>query len=171
MQKKIGLFIIMIILLSTASLARDKAMFKQRRSYDGAPPIIPHVGHVGVKKLSCLSCHKHGGYVPKFSSFAPITPHPEWANCVQCHVPQKTMTVFKENQFIKWQNAKKIPKKSLNSSPPVIPHKSYQSQNCLSCHANNKASVKPTTHPERLNCIQCHVYQTFKETRTLEVKK
>lgn len=157
--------------LCSAVTAKDLATYKALRSYEGAPPTIPHEGHQGLGSLDCLSCHKFGGYVRKLGATAPLSPHPEWTNCVQCHVPVDSDTVFRENEFIRWNHEKKEAVKSVQTSPPVIPHKSYQRQNCLSCHSNSPASVKPTNHPERANCIQCHVYRDFKETKTLEVKK
>ena len=44
------------------------------------------------------------------------------------------------------------------SSPPPIPHGLQLRENCLSCHSGSGAPKDiATTHPERVNCMQCHV--------------
>ncbi|WP_425806048.1 hypothetical protein [Desulfitobacterium sp. Sab5] len=45
-------------------------------------------------------------------------------------------------------------------SPPVIPHTLVNREgNCLLCHRDigTGYGVPQTTHPERPNCLQCHV--------------
>lgn len=78
----------MILLLMMASigsiLAQDlpQGMTKRLpRSYEGAPPLIPH--EVEPRKGLCLDCHGTG------EGGAPITPHPGRADlCLLCHVGQ-----------------------------------------------------------------------------------
>ncbi|QWV93224.1 nitrate reductase cytochrome c-type subunit [Geomonas oryzisoli] len=46
------------------------------------------------------------------------------------------------------------------ADPPVIPHavKSDQDgEECNACHRDGLKGAPPTSHPERLNCTQCHV--------------
>jgi nitrate reductase cytochrome c-type subunit len=61
------------------------------RAFEGAPPLVPH--EIGDEH-SCLVCHRLG------ENSAPITPHPERTNCVQCHIPQMPgVKPFVENTF------------------------------------------------------------------------
>ncbi len=41
-------------------------------------------------------------------------------------------------------------------TPPQIPHSTEGRRDCLSCHRDG---LRPpiTPHPERVNCVQCHV--------------
>lgn len=55
-----------------------------------------------------------------------------------------------------------VPKAGVNSalegSPPIIPHQLQLRENCLACHAGPSAPKEiRVTHPERVNCRQCHV--------------
>jgi cytochrome c-type protein NapB len=43
-------------------------------------------------------------------------------------------------------------------APPVIPHGVFMREDCAACH--DGVAARPEircTHPERLNCVQCHV--------------
>lgn len=132
--------------------------FREIRAYPGAPPMIPHL-ITKSKSLtgdSCLGCHKNGGFTPKFNAYAPVVPHPEKRNCRQCHNPVNEKDLFKDT---KWKN--NIAKRGhshLPGSPLTIPHSLQMRENCLSCHSG-PASIKEirTTHPERVQCMQCHV--------------
>jgi nitrate reductase (cytochrome), electron transfer subunit len=56
------------------------------RAYAGAPPIVPHEIDADIfRTQSCNICHERGGFVAKFNAYAPVTPHPQYANCLQCH--------------------------------------------------------------------------------------
>ena len=47
---------------------------------------------------------------------------------------------------------------ALEESPPVIPHQLQMRENCLACHAGPGAPKEiRVSHPERINCRQCHV--------------
>ena len=137
---------------------RNLKDFYSLRAYSGAPPFIPHpiLRSKTLTGGSCLSCHKSGGYTPPFNAYAPIVPHPEKQNCRQCHNPISQASPFKETQWIK--NKGKRGFAHLVGSPLVIPHRLHMRENCLSCHSGPSA-VKEirTTHPERVNCMQCHV--------------
>jgi len=160
-------FIFFSLVLSAGILqARDENDLKARRSYDGAPPIIPHEIPEMLGPLTCLSCHKSGGYSPLLGKAIPKTPHAEYTNCVQCHVSQKTEETFLglKNFFERWANVPAIPEKTLISAPPVIPHGPQYRSRCASCHTGEGAvSALKSPHPTRLNCVQCHVWQNQKE--------
>ena len=74
-------------------------------------------------------------------------------------LPQKTASLFKVPNFKRGT----IPKvggnnNALDGSPPVIPHQLQLRENCLACHAGPSAPKEiRVTHPERVNCRQCHV--------------
>ncbi|MCU0346514.1 MAG: hypothetical protein MUC59_06210 [Saprospiraceae bacterium] len=139
--------------------SRNLATYYANRAYHGAPPLIPHplVSEQGIGGRTCLQCHENGGYTEQFSAFAPVTPHPEWLNCRQCHVPKKTEGLFAGSNFEKLQ-APPLGQAAMPGSPPVIPHGLQNRENCLSCHAGPAAPIAiKTTHPERVNCRQCHV--------------
>ena len=45
-------------------------------------------------------------------------------------------------------------------NPPVIPHAvkpNLDGEECNVCHRDGLKGAPPTSHPERLNCTQCHV--------------
>ena len=128
------------------------------RAYDGAPPTIPHrlISEKGIGGKTCLQCHGNGGYVAQFEAFAPITPHPDYLNCKQCHVPANTNRLFVASNF-----RRSAPKgKSsgvLDGSPPAIPHDLQVRGSCLACHGGPSAPKEiRVSHPERVNCLQCH---------------
>lgn len=139
---------------------RDLKSFHNRRAYPGAPPVIPHETTNDNHSIpgDCLACHENGGFSPKFKAYTPKTPHPEYINCKQCHVPQGT-SFFRQTKFTP-RSQLPINQKGLRSSPPVIPHELSLRENCASCHTGPGA-VKEirSTHPERVNCVQCHVPQ------------
>ncbi len=132
--------------------------YHQRRAYPGAPPIIPHeteeAHSMGGK--DCLQCHENGGYVDKYKAYAPITPHKEYINCKQCHVPVNSNGTFKPNTWVK-PAAPEAKQQALLGSPPIIPHTLEMRNNCLACHAGPSAPIEiKVSHPERINCRQCH---------------
>lgn len=138
--------------------SRNMRSYYKNRAFSGAPPKVPHpVAEQNGKVESCLTCHGKGGYVPKFKAFAPVTPHPTFTNCSQCHVPTRTASLFKSTL---WKRPKppKIRRTPLPGGPPAIPHSLHLRTNCNACHAGPSAP-RPirTPHPERTNCLQCHV--------------
>lgn len=135
---------------------RTLAQYYERRVFPGSPPYIPHEVTVKTDK-QCLSCHENGGYVPSFSAYAPVTPHPTYLACRQCHVEQKVKTVFRENL---WASVRPpvLGRPALPGGPPPIPHSLQLRENCLTCHFG-PGSVREikSPHPERSECTQCHV--------------
>ena len=142
---------------------RKLSDYYDNRAFYGAPPTIPHeVSSASIGSGMCLKCHENGGFVKKYSAYAPITPHPEKINCMQCHVEVRTNSVFVSSSW-KSDLAPDIGNAALVGSPPIIPHQIQLRENCLSCHAGPSAVAElRTTHPERVNCRQCHVVNNKK---------
>lgn len=140
--------------------ARQRTLASTRalRAYPGAPPRIPHaLTEDEFRFTSCGNCHERGGFVPRFGAYTPITPHPQYANCLQCHVPEQTSSNFVATD---WRAAEWPPTglRAMDGSPQWIPHDLQLRGNCLTCHGGPGAVVEiRTTHPERANCRQCHV--------------
>jgi cytochrome c-type protein NapB len=134
--------------------------YYDNRAFHGAPPSIPHPvkNERSLGGNTCLQCHQNGGFVEKFDAYAPVTPHPEMINCRQCHVAQNSNTLFKPNDFAKVHAPEVGVNNALLGAPPMIPHQIQMRENCLSCHAGPAAPKEiRVTHPERINCRQCHV--------------
>lgn len=138
--------------------------YYNNRAYHGAPPSIPHP----VKKEerfggnTCLQCHQNGGFVEKFNAYAPVTPHPEMVNCRQCHVTKNTNNTFTDFAFASFETPKvgEGANNAMLGSPPMIPHQLQMRESCISCHAGPAAPKEiRVTHPERINCRQCHLPQ------------
>ncbi|MBU2952057.1 nitrate reductase cytochrome c-type subunit [Tamlana agarivorans] len=160
---------------------RSLETYYENRAFHGAPPSIPHpvANERSMGENVCLKCHQNGGFVDKFGAYAPVTPHPELVNCRQCHVPEQTDKLFVANNFEKMKAPKAGVNNALLTSPPIIPHQIQLHENCLSCHAGPAAPKEiRVTHPERINCRQCHVPNnkemtdigTFKRMHTNEVQ-
>lgn len=144
---------------------RSLNSYYDNRAYHGAPPSILHPvkDERSMGGNTCLQCHQNGGFTEKFNAYAPVTPHPEMINCRQCHVPQNTQTLFKETDFYKVSAPETGINNALQGSPPVIPHQIQMRENCLSCHAGPSALKEiRVSHPERVNCRQCHVLNNKK---------
>ena len=138
---------------------RSLEEYYKNRAFPGAPPIIPHklLGEQGIGGKACLQCHENGGFVGQFNAFAPVTPHPELINCKQCHVPSRVKNQFSQTNWKKFAHPD-IHQSALPGSPPVIPHTLQLRENCLACHAGPAAPQEIlVSHPERINCRQCHV--------------
>lgn len=139
---------------------RTMKNYYDNRAFHGAPPSIPHAvnSERDMGDNSCLKCHENGGYVEKYKAYTPVTPHPEKINCRQCHVPEKTNSLFKETNFKRGATPVVGINNALAGSPPVIPHQLQLRENCLACHAGPSAPKEiRVSHPERVNCRQCHV--------------
>ena len=138
---------------------RTLTQFYERRAYPGAPPFIPHEIKMDMAEegVSCLACHDKGGYVTAFQAYAPVTPHPEFLNCRQCHLPVNAKELFKESD---WKSVAPplLGQAAIAGGPLPIPHPLQMRGNCLACHGG-AAAIKDirSGHPERVNCRQCHV--------------
>ncbi len=125
------------------------------RAFYTAPPVIPHEVTDNRGNKECLYCHNE---VLKIENrFSVKTPHPQFTNCQQCHVQRlKPETPVAST----WQGLKE-PKQGTRAhevAPPTIPHRIFLRENCNTCHgAKNPNKVMRGPHPERSNCMQCHV--------------
>lgn len=134
--------------------------YYNNRAYHGAPPSIPHPvkNERSLGGNTCLQCHQNGGFVEKFDAYAPVTPHPEMVNCRQCHVAQNSETLFKSAYLVRVDAPEVGVNNALIGTPPMIPHQIQMRENCLACHAGPAAPKEiRVSHPERVNCRQCHV--------------
>ncbi len=152
---------------------RSLDSYYDNRAFHGAPPSIPHAvtQERSMGGNTCLKCHENGGFVDKYQAYAPVSPHPEMVNCRQCHVPQNTNRLFKDFAFRDVKAPKAGVNNALLNSPPIMPHQIQMHENCLSCHAGPSAPREiRVSHPERVNCRQCHVLNN-KETTDIGVFK
>lgn len=131
-----------------------------RRAYDGAPPVVPHDDF----GMSCVSCHNEQGVELEDVGFAPPSPHEltegmnALSRCRQCHVFQRTDTLFVANAFSGLQQDLRRGPRLNALAPPTIPHKTFMRENCTACHSGAAAREEiRTPHPERARCRQCHV--------------
>jgi len=140
------------------------------RAYAGAPPSVPHeIDDEVFRTQNCNICHERGGFVAKFNAYTPVTPHPQYANCLQCHARSG------KGRFVEidWKSTKKpvLHRPALPGNPPPIPHALQLRDNCLACHAGPAAVPEVrTSHPERLNCRQCHVPRQVQNIFTRPVR-
>ncbi len=143
--------------LKTTPLERAK-----RRAYDGAPPVIPHQ----PMGMNCIACHNERGMDVADVGFAPPSPHERTeglsalSRCEQCHVFRTTDAKFVANTFAGLPQDLRPGARAYDGAPPVLPHGLLMHENCLACHSGPAAREEiRTTHPERENCVQCHVVQ------------
>ena len=140
------------------TVRRTLASHYALRAYHGAPPAIPHAVEPAYDRSQrCNVCHLKGGFVEKFNAYTPLTPHPHYANCLQCHAQRVSMD---EYVALDWRAPPPpdLARPALPGNPPPMPHGLFLRQACLSCHAGPAAVAEVRTgHPERLNCLQCHV--------------
>ena len=141
-------------------LVRDMTTYYERRAYAGAPPYVPHaVDSERQRTQDCNTCHEKGGYVAPYNAYSPVTPHPEYENCLQCHAQVVGEGEFRPHDWVSVQSPA-LHRPALPGGPPPMPHSLQLRESCLSCHAGPAAPLEiRTSHPERLNCVQCHVLQ------------
>jgi len=127
-----------------------------RRYFAYAPPFIPHE----VVNPQCLDCHGVGMVVAGVKT--PVTPHPQLLNCQQCHIrPDASAGVFRQNTFIGVNESFEV-RHVQPAGPPFLPHRVFMRENCAVFHDDpGRKGVTQTTHPERLNCVQCHIEGHF----------
>lgn len=132
------------------------------RSHEFAPPIIPHPTGRDMQNSSCLHCHEK---IRKVSGrIAPLTPHPEWSNCQQCHVNSNVLSwpEKRTGELVEIDSSEKS-RRSQPEAPPVIPHSLEMKDNCSTCHQSKSPyTILQFSHPERSNCRQCHVLERGK---------
>lgn len=160
---------------------RTLVRFRFLRAYPGAPPRIPH-GFTAdeFRTGACNTCHKRGGFSPRFGAYVPVTPHPDMPACLQCHVGSDevtgvTLPSLDPNTICRqchapgaarWAEAlvdwrpmawPSRARPGENGGVPPIAHDLFFRGNCLACHSGPSAVAEiRTTHPDRANCRQCH---------------
>lgn len=165
-----------------AAHPRTLVTYRALRAYPGAPPRIPHgLSRTEYREGACKACHERGGFSVRFNAYVPVTPHPDFGGCMQCHVgdarlmgiplptsdPSSSCRQCHTQGGARssvatqlWRTASwpSLQPTMAGRSPPPIPHDSPMRANCLACHAGPAAVAEiRTTHPQRANCRQCHV--------------
>ncbi len=145
---------------NSATARTDSLVRAERRQFDGAPPVIPHQ----PLDAACTTCHTQSGKEVPNQGFAPANPHfgtsvaGAMENCRQCHVFRAADEPFVESQFVGLRQDLRRGDRLFDGAPPVIPHQALMRENCAACH--DGPSARPEircSHPERYNCVQCHV--------------
>jgi nitrate reductase (cytochrome), electron transfer subunit len=132
---------------------------KERRAFYTAPPVIPHgVDHRTTDK-TCLTCHQN--VVTRQGKASVMAPHPQFYNCQQCHVRSVSAEHPEPIEVpTNWVGLEE-PTAGLRTqpkAPPMIPHREFLRENCLTCHSPKSPHQHlRTSHPDRSNCKQCHV--------------
>ena len=147
--------------LAGTSTERTLSSYYDRRQYLGSPPFIPHkVEEADLAPVECLACHAKGGWSAELKGHTPLTPHPEYTACRQCHLQQTDAKLFVD---IDWMSVTtpRLGRSDLPGAPPPIPHELQMRGNCIACHVGPGAvaSIR-VEHPSRGNCRQCHLPQT-----------
>lgn len=147
---------------------RNLNTYYELRQYPGSPPRVPHGVPIfyGDDNSDCIGCHGEGGYDDEQGAYAPVTPHPGYENCFQCHVPRRT-----ENNFggSNWQsiNPPELGRSQMGGSPPTVPHSLQLREDCLACHTGSAAVAEiRVEHGARGNCRQCHIPMVTTEPPT-----
>ncbi len=146
---------------------RTLDVYYELRQYPGSPPRVPHDVPLSFSgdTMKCLSCHGRGGYDVNQNAYAPVTPHPEYESCAQCHVPRRTEELFVETE---WQSIEppRLGRSEMGGSPPPIPHSLQIREDCIACHTGPAAVAEiRVEHGSRGNCRQCHVPMIATEPR------
>ncbi|WP_375766490.1 nitrate reductase cytochrome c-type subunit [Archangium gephyra] len=138
--------------------AQAVAQRQGHRAYDGAPPTIPH--EIDQREVpGCLACHGEG--MKLGNRVAPKISHPPYQSCTQCHVvgdSPRPLAQYKDgpgNRFVGLASAGKG-ERAWPGAPPTMPHPTLMRDDCTSCHGPRALPGLRTSHPERLNCQQCH---------------
>lgn len=135
-----------------------------RRAYDGAPPVVPHPV-TQESSASCLACHGPGLAVK--DRLASRISHEHFSSCTQCHVPsggtglptaeQGLLAAFGKGNNFRGVSATGRSTRAWPGAPPTVPHPLLMRSDCLSCHGPVGLPGLRTSHPERQQCVQCHV--------------
>ncbi len=172
-------------------LARDRESARQeslelrasRRTYEGAPPAMPHSTVFGKGSRQCLDCHDTG-LVMGDRTARPMA-HTELSQCLQCHVESRHREfssraaegrgeggqVALPSSSLHWQGngfagsrpavtSQVLEADHPQGMPPSIPHTLLLRGRCLSCHGKTGYEGLRTSHPRRGQCVQCHVPQS-----------
>ncbi len=146
------------VAVTPAERAETVAARRERRAFDGAPPVIPHRVRQSAAP-DCLACHERGAKIA--NRVAPMMSHRRFASCTQCHVEQhgerfRTVEDFAPpNEFVGYRVAGSGTR-AWEGAPPTIPHPTQMRENCGSCHGVAGPNGLRTPHAERQSCTQCH---------------
>lgn len=153
--------------LPVATLEERAAAVSQRmerRAYDGAPPVVPHPV-TQESSASCLACHGTGLAVK--DRLASRISHEHFSSCTQCHVPAGSTglpttetnlaAAFGSGNNFRGVSATGQSTRAWPGAPPTVPHSLLMRSDCLSCHGPVGLPGLRTSHPERQQCVQCHV--------------
>lgn len=135
---------------------------KNLRAFYTAPPVIPHEVESRDSK-DCLRCH---ATVTDLGSgrIAMATPHPQFTNCQQCHVSKDLSGLLQVDNSWRGLEEPQYGERWSGVSPPMIPHRTFLRENCLSCHGAEHPNMRMRTpHPNRTSCTQCHVPNASRE--------
>lgn len=135
----------------------DRPPRAELRAFHGAPPVIPHAV-AALGREDCQLCHGPGQQTAG-RVVAPVTPHPQWTQCNQCHVERLGDDLFVANHLMALAEPEKLATPS-PFLPPRIPHRldNLRGQSCQTCHIGPGAPLaQRPAHGNRANCQQCHV--------------
>jgi len=140
--------------------ARAEAVARRasRRAYSGAPPTIPHPVDAN-DVTSCYQCHGEGKVIGEL--IAPKISHQRYTNCTQCHAPVAVGTPGTADELIVDNTFTGLPSpgrgvRAYAGAPPTVPHATSMRENCTSCHGTLGLTGLRSSHPWRVNCLQCH---------------
>jgi len=129
------------------------------RAFEGAPPAMSHSDNFSARSKTCLDCHDQGMTIGE--RVAHPMSHEPLANCSQCHVEEGQARLGEElhmpdNSFegLRYSRRGEV---SITGAPPAMPHSTHMRTRCLSCHGEYGYPGLKTTHPKRVNCVQCHI--------------
>lgn len=146
---------------SDRDAARAKSLEHRawRRSFEGAPPVMPHSASFGEGTKDCLDCHTTGMTIGDRVAY-PMS-HAPLVGCTQCHIestnrelPPPAVTIA--NSFEGMRPS--VERASVpHGMPRPIPHSIKMRNRCLACHGEFGYPGLRTSHPERALCVQCHL--------------
>lgn len=130
------------------------------RAFYTAPPVMPHDRSL-LRNHDCQYCHSEVREFKSTERLSTKTPHAQMSNCMQCHVAvEAPVGEAAEPVATSWQGLEEpgAGDRAHLLAPPTLPHRLFLRENCLSCHSTESPYVfMRCTHPERSNCLQCHV--------------
>lgn len=144
----------------TGAKAAALAQRRERRMFEGAPPMVPHP--IGQRSaLECWVCHESGASIG--DAVAPPAGHGYLTMCTQCHVPLASMLPTDEkfgptlaDSAFAGLGPPEPAKRWAAESPPQMPHRTFMRERCIACHGPAGRQGLQTSHPERGHCLQCH---------------
>jgi nitrate reductase cytochrome c-type subunit len=130
------------------------------RAFYTAPPVIPHELVDERDTGTCLVCHQ--SVVELEERVSVRTPHPEFTNCLQCHLRSVTPGWMTPKPSVEtaWQGLEEPTTggRAHALAPPTIPHRLFLRDRCRVCHGlDHPNEAMRTPHPERWSCRQCHL--------------